>query len=204
MTPSDPSSPRDRLTRQLDFVHTLERLKTVLRQNYVCDQSRRESAAEHSWQVALMAVVLHEHAATPVDLARVVALALVHDLVEVHAGDTFAYGAGAPQEKVERERKAADAIFARLPNDQERAFRALWQEFEDGQTAEARFARILDRLQPVLLHRLTGGRAWKEHGVARAQVLARVEEIRQGAPALWPVVCEILDEAVREGWLQGP
>jgi putative hydrolase of HD superfamily len=204
MTPIDLDQAGARLTRQIDFVRALEQLKTVLRRNLVCDQSRRESAAEHSWQVALMAALLSEHAQEPVDLAKVVPMALVHDLVEIYAGDTFAYGDATPEEKDARERKAADEIFALLPEDQGQDLSALWQEFEAGKTAEAKFVRVLDRLQPVLLHGLTRGRVWKEHGVSRAQVLARVEEIHQNAPALWPVVCEIIDDAVREGWLQVP
>ena len=127
-------------------------------------------------------------------------MALVHDIVEIDAGDTFAYGAREAG-KSERESQAAARLFGLLPKDQGDRLGGLWREMEEGKTPEARFVRVLDRLQPVLLHRLTGGKVWKEHGVGRSQVLARVDEIRASAPALWPTVCGIIDEAVRGGQL---
>ena len=192
----------DRVESQLEFLMQIDRLKGVLRRNFIFDGSRRENSAEHSWHMALMAAVLGEHFPAGVDPARVFTMALVHDLVEIHAGDTFAYGAYDRQEKEEREREAAERVFGALPDDQAGALKALWVEFEHGDTKEARLVRALDRLQPLLLHRLTGGKAWKEHAVKKSQVLERVQDIERDAPALWPFVERLLDEATRAGQLE--
>jgi len=191
----------DRVAKQLDFLMTVDRLKAVARRNLIFDGSRRENSAEHSWHVALAAVVLREHFLEPVDLVAALEMALVHDLVETFAGDTFAYGATPKEEKDRLEREAADRVFAALPQEQGRRLRTLWDQFERSDSPEARFVRAMDRLQPLLLHRLTGGRVWKEHGVRRSQVLERVGDIRRDAPALWPFVQQLLDEAVRAGQL---
>jgi putative hydrolase of HD superfamily len=192
----------DRVESQLEFLMQIDRLKGVLRRNFIFDGSRRENSAEHSWHMALMAAVLGEHFPAGVDPARVFTMALVHDLVEIHAGDTFAYGAYDRQEKEERERESAERVFGALPDDQAGALKALWEEFEHGDTKEARLVRALDRLQPLLLHRLTFGKAWKEHAVKKSQVLERVQDIARDAPALWPFVERLLDEATRAGQLE--
>ena len=183
-----------RIEEQLAFLVEVDRLKSVLRQTQLCDGTRRENSAEHSWHVALMAEVLAEHAEPPVNASRVIRMLLVHDLVEIDAGDTFAYDTGANSDREAREQKAADRIFGQLPDPQGRELRTLWDEFERGNTADARAAVALDRLQPLLLNHRTNGGSWRTHGVRRAQVLARMEPIRVALPAVWPTVEAIVAE----------
>jgi putative hydrolase of HD superfamily len=192
----------ERLQRQLAFIRELDQLKSVLRQNRLGDSSRRENSAEHSWHVALMAIVLAEQAAAPVQRERALAMALAHDLVEIDAGDTFVYGTVGLDDKREREERAAARLFGVLPADQAGEFLALWHELEAGVTPEARFVQALDRLQPLILHQLTGGVVWREHGVSRAQVQARVGMIREVLPALWPFVEQLLEHAAGSGALR--
>ncbi len=196
--------PVTRLAAQLDFILETGKLKRVLRRSYIRDGSRRENDAEHSWHLALMAAVLAEHAAEPVDLGRVIRMLLIHDLVEIDAGDTFMYDADAHADKTEREERAADRIFALLPDGQAERFRALWDEFEARQTPEARFAAAIDRLQPQLLNYQTQGRLWREHGVTVDQVVARNQHMAEGAPALWDTARRLLDDAVAKGYLAPP
>ena len=182
----------NRTEQQLAFLVEVDRLKGVLRQTLLCDASRRENSAEHSWHLALMAVVLAEHSAEPVDVSRVIRMLLVHDIVEIDAGDTFAYDAGANTDRAEREQRAADRIFGVLPREQAHELRDLWEEFEAQQTAESRAANALDRLQPLLLNHRTNGGSWRSHGVRKAQVLRRMEPIRSALPSLWPTVEDIV------------
>lgn len=174
--------------KQLAFLVEADRLKSVLRQTTLCDGSRRENSAEHSWHLGLMATVLARHAAPGIDAARVLRMLLVHDLVEIDAGDTFAYDAAANADREERECRAAERIFGLLPPAQGQELQSLWQEFEAQATPEARVAVALDRLQPLLSNHHSGGGSWKAHGVSRAQVLRRMEPIRTALPALWPDV----------------
>jgi len=197
--PTD-GSPR-RLADQLDFVVEIDRLKTVLRRTVIVDRSRRENTAEHSWHIALAAVLLAEHAAAGVDVGRVVRMLLVHDVVEIDAGDTFAYDEAAHADKLERERAAAERIFGLLPDDQTAELGALWEEFEAGETADARFANAVDRLQPMLHNFVTEGHAWKQHGVTSTQVRERNRNIGDGAPELWRFAERMIDEAVRRGYI---
>ncbi len=173
---------------QLAFLVEADRLKSVLRQTTLCDGSRQENSAEHSWHLGLMATVLARHAGPGIDAARVLQMLLVHDLVEIDAGDTFAYDIAANADREERELRAAERIFGLLPPVQGNELRALWQEFESQATPEARVAVALDRLQPLLSNHHSGGGSWKAHGVSRAQVLRRMEPIRTALPALWPDV----------------
>jgi putative hydrolase of HD superfamily len=191
-----------RIARQLRFVVEIDRLKTVLRQTLLTDASRRENSAEHSWHLALMAALLAEHAGEPVDAARTMKMVLVHDVVEIDAGDAFCYDAAANVGKEERERCAAERIFGLLPAEQAEELRALWDEFEEGATPEARFAVALDRLQPLLQNIHSGGGSWRAHGISREQVLRRMDPIREGAPALWPEVLDIVERAVAAGHLR--
>ena len=193
--------PRDRLGAQIEFLLEIGRLKSVLRQTYVLDGSRRENDAEHSWHLAVMAVLLAEHAAEPVDLARVVKMVLVHDLVEIDAGDTFAYDDAGHADKAEREQRAADRIFAILPDGQAAELRALWDEFEARATPDSRFAAALDRFQPQLLNVHTQGRVWREHGVTADRVIERNRHMGQGAPALWDYAQQLIHDAVAKGYL---
>ncbi len=191
-----------RLTAQLDFLLEADRLRHVLRRTTLADASRRENSAEHSWHLALTAIVLAEHASDPVDVSRVVEMVLIHDLVEIDTGDTFAYDEEARRDQRARERTAADRIFALLPDDQAGRWRALWEEFDVGRTADAVFARCVDRLQPILLNFASGGVAWEEHGIAVDHVLERNRELAGGAPALWEHVRDLVEEAAQRGWLQ--
>lgn len=189
----------NRVELQLHFLVEADRLKGVLRQTLLCDGSRRENSAEHSWHLALMATVLAEHAVPPVNAPRVIRMLLVHDIVEIDAGDTFAYDQGANTGREAREQQAADRIFGMLPDPQGRELRALWDEFERGNTADARAAVALDRLQPLLNNHNTGGGSWRTHGVRRGQVLTRMEPIRVALPALWPTVESIVAENCSRG-----
>jgi len=192
-----------RLSRQIDFVREADRLKTVYRQTLLMDGSRYENDAEHSWHVCLMAALLHEHAgSTGVDLLRVLKMLLVHDIVEIDAGDTYCYDEEAHRDKAERERAAADRLFALLPEDQAGEVRALWEEFEGMGTPEARFAAALDRLQPLLHNYFTRGEAWRRHGVRRSQVVNRNAHIRDCAPQLWAFAESLIEDAVRKGYLE--
>ncbi len=191
----------DRLSAQLGFILEIDRLKAVLRRTYLVDGSRRENSAEHSWHLAMMALLLVEHAGQPLNLERLVQLVLVHDLVEIGAGDTYAYGGADPVETRQREAEAAEDLFGKLPDDQGRAMLALWEEFDAGRTPEARFARALDRLMPLLHNVHTRGRSWQEHGVAADQVRARIGPMREGSETLWRVAEGLVDQAVQEGLL---
>lgn len=190
-----PSLP-DRLRRQLEFVMELDRLKTVLRMTAVTGGSRRENSAEHSWHLAVMVPLLAEHAPRPVDLLRTMKMVVVHDVVEIDAGDTFCFDAEAHHDKEARERAAAERIFGLLPPDQAEELRALWEEFEARDTPEARYANALDRLAGVLQNHGNGGGTWVEHDVPREAVLARQDPIRETLPALWPWVVEVVDGAL--------
>jgi len=183
----------DRLRRQLALVVEADRLKRVLRRTVITDSSRHENSAEHSWHLALAAMTLAEHAAADVDVERVIRMVIVHDLVEIDAGDTFAYDTAANLGRVEREKLAADRLFGILPEEQGAAMRALWDEFEEGRTATARFAIALDRLQPLLLNDSANGGSWHTHGVTRSQVLRRMAPIEAAIPAAWAVVLEIVE-----------
>ncbi|HEX2252854.1 MAG TPA: HD domain-containing protein [Thermoanaerobaculia bacterium] len=190
-----------RLERQLRFILEIDRLKGILRRTLLTDGSRHENSAEHSWHLALMAVVLAEHAAEPVAVDRVVRLLLVHDLVEIDAGDTFVYDAAGHADKQQREQCCAERLFALLPAEQGAELRALWDEFEERATPEARFAAALDRLQPILHNMATAGHSWRHHGITAEQVLDHNRHMAHGAPALWEHVRRLVDAAVEQGWL---
>jgi putative hydrolases of HD superfamily len=192
----------ERLDQQMRFVGEIDRLKAVLRQTMLAGPSRRENSAEHSWHIAVMAVTLGEHAPPGTDIARVTAMLLLHDLVEIDAGDLFVYADDAQQARQEEaERAAADRIFALLPPDQAAGFRGLWDEFEERRTPEARFARGLDRLQPMLQNLTAGGGTWKEHGITADRVLDKVKLIEDGSPSLGRYAAGLVDRAVRDGLL---
>jgi putative hydrolases of HD superfamily len=191
------------LERQIRFVLEADRLKTVARQSRITDGTRRENSAEHSWHLALMALALGGHAPAGTDLGRVMAMVVVHDLVEIDAGDLFVYSDSAAHARQEvAERAAADRIFALLPGPQAVAARALWDEFEERRTPEARFARALDRLQPMLLNMQTEGGTWVAHDVPLDQVLSKVELIEEGSAALGGYARAMIAQAVERGFLR--
>lgn len=189
----------DRLESQLAFIREIDKLKGVLRQTWLLDMSRKENSAEHAWQVALMAVVLAEHADRPVEVARVVEMLLVHDLVEIDAGDTFLYDEAAVEAKAEAETRAADRLFGLLPADQRDRLRALWDEFEQGTSPDAAFARALDRFAPLMHNVFTDGATWKDHGVTVDQVMKMNARIGDGSEAMWALAKGWIEAAVKKG-----
>jgi putative hydrolase of HD superfamily len=194
----------DRLARQLAFCLELDRVKAVTRRNTLADGSRREGDAEHMWHLAVLALALAEHADEDLDLARVMAMVVLHDVVEIDVGDAFFYDPVARAAAAERERAAAERIFGILPEDQAVELRALWEEFEEGTGPEARFARALDRLAPMLLNAAAGGAAWRENGVRATQVAGNEAAIAAGSAALASAARALVDAAVAEGVLPGP
>jgi putative hydrolase of HD superfamily len=193
-------APGESLRRQAGFLREIDRLKGVFRQTYLLDGSRKENDAEHSWHLAMYAMVLAEHANEPVDLERVLKMVAIHDLVEIDAGDTFAYDQAAHADKADRERAAADRVFGLL-GEQGRELRALWDEFEQRRTPEARFAAAVDRLQPLLHNYWTEGKAWREHGVRAQQVLSYNARVGEGSETLGRLVETIVAASVEAGYL---
>ncbi|MDT0304762.1 HD domain-containing protein [Streptomonospora wellingtoniae] len=191
----------ERLTSQLRFILETDKLKRILRRNMLVDGSRRENDAEHSWHLALAARVFAEYAPDGTDIDRVVEMLVLHDIVEIDAGDTFIYDTHQAGSQPERERAAADRIFALLPDDQAQRTRALWEEFEEHATPEARFAKAIDRLAPMLANWHTEGGTWVRHGVTRSQVAERVKVIAEGSEALGSYAMALVEDAERRGYL---
>lgn len=197
------SEPMERLQRQIEFLVEIDKLKTIQRRTWLLDQSRYENDAEHSWHLAMMILCLSEHSDFEnLDTTRCLKMVLVHDLVEIDAGDTYAFDEAAHDDKEAREKAAADRLFAILPPDQEVEFRQLWEEFEARETPESRFSNSVDRMQPLLHNCLTGGREWKKNGVTLPQVLKRCRPIEEGSEKLWQVMEQYLERAVADGLLK--
>jgi putative hydrolase of HD superfamily len=193
---------KDRFKQQIEFILEVDKLKQVLRQTILMDKSRRENSAEHSWHIALTVMVLSEYAKdTNVDMFRVMKILLVHDLIEIDAGDTYCYDDQGRKDQGQREKLAADRIFNILPPDQARTFRELWDEFEDRKTPESRFANALDRVQPFLHNYFTHGQTWQENDIKSDQVKSRMQPVDDGAPILWEYVRSLIDDAVKKGFL---
>jgi putative hydrolases of HD superfamily len=195
-----PATIEARLRQQLTFLIEVDRLKTVLRQSPLAAADRRENDAEHSWHLAMSVAVLAEYADEPIDVGRTLELVLLHDLVEIHAGDTPLYDTDLASDQADREAAAAELLFGLLPADQTVRFRALWDEFEARQTPEARFAKAMDRLQPLLLNWMARGGTWRTPGVTADDVRARKAVIADASSALWQVGRELIDEGERRGW----
>lgn len=193
---------KERLLKQIEFIVEIDKLKRILRQNVVIDTLRRENDAEHSWHLAMMAIILSEYAAEEIDLLRVIKMVLIHDLVEIDAGDTFCYDEKAHEDKAFREQKAADRLFNILPQDQAKEILGLWQEFEEMKTPEARFAACLDRVQPLILNYHTNGHTWQKPGITSEKVLKRNGVLEENAPILWEFAKEVIDESIKKGYLQ--
>jgi putative hydrolase of HD superfamily len=189
----------DDLARRIAFLIEADKLKTILRRTPLADNSRLENSAEHSWHLALAALALQPYSPAGTDVAHAVRLVIVHDLVEIDAGDTFAYGTEGHDTKAERERLAAERLFGLLPPEQARGFNDLWEEFEAQETPSSRYANALDRLQPLLLNFESGGGSWSAHGVRRAQVMERMTPIRDWMPDAWSYVVDIIDRACAAG-----
>ena len=193
-----------RLSSQLRFLIEADWLKSVVRGNRIADGSRRENTAEHSWHLALFALVLEEWAAGKVDLWRVVQMLVLHDLVEIECGDTPLFDAQGAETQSEREQRAADKVFGLLPVDQAQALRALWDEFEAATTDDARFAKALDRFQPILQNHVVGGGTWTDYAVDETRERRMTHRIAHGSPALWRVAEVVFADAVENGWLRPP
>ncbi|MFI6094703.1 HD family hydrolase [Lentzea sp. NPDC051213] len=196
-----PAGTPPRLAAQIAFIVEVDRLKSVLRRSPLIAEQRRENDAEHSWHLALMVPVLAEHADEPIDVGHTIKLVLVHDLVEIYAGDTFLYDTVAENDQEEREQAAADRLFAMLPEGQAAEFRALWDEFEARQTPEARFAKAMDRLQPLLLNFNNKGGTWQTPGVTDEDVRARKSVIGDASAELWTYAKQLIDLGAERGWV---
>lgn len=192
----------ERLQKQIEFVVEIDKIKHILRKTLLMDGTRHENDAEHSWHLGVMAILLSEYSnKKDLDVLRVLKMVLVHDIVEIDAGDTFCYDEKRYLDKREREEKAADRIFGILPDDQAREIRDLWEEFEECETPEARFANALDRFQPLLHNYITRGRSWKEHGITRDRVINRNKPIQEGSRQLWAYVEKLVEDSVDKGYL---
>ncbi len=193
---------KDRFRQQIEFILEVDKLKNVLRKTILMDRSRRENSAEHSWHIALTVLILSEYAKdSDVDLFRVMKILLVHDLIEIDAGDTYCYDDQGRKDQARREKKAADRIFNLLPVDQAGTLRELWDEFEERKTPESKFANALDRLQPFLHNYFTEGQIWQENNIKSAQVKSRMHPVNDGAPILWNYVRFLIDDGVKKGFL---
>ncbi len=190
-----------RLEQQIAFILEIDKLKSVLRRSYLLNENRHENSAEHSWHLSVMALVLAEHADAEIDQGRVLKMLLVHDIVEIDAGDTFIYDTAGNDTKATREQEAAHRIFGLLPSDQSAELQELWQEFEARETPEAKFAAALDRLMPLLHNYHTEGRSWKEHGITKEQVLRLNRHIANGSETLWEYAEALIDDAAARGYL---
>lgn len=190
----------ERLEKQIAFIKEIDKEKLIGRQTYLTGAVRKENDAEHAWHLAVMTLLLSEYANEKIDVLKTVTMVLMHDIVEIDAGDTYAYDAEGLKTQKERETKAADRIFGMLPDDQKRNFREIFEEFEAGETPEAKFAHVLDNFQPMMLNDHTGGKAWKEHGVHESQVLRRNRNTPLGSEILWEYAKKMfIDKNVKEG-----
>ena len=192
----------DRLEKQIRFLLEVDKLKTILRRTYILHADRSENTAEHSWHLAITAMILSEYANEEIDISRVIKMVLIHDIVEIDAGDTYLYDAAGAADKAEREGAAAERLFGILPPDQEQEFRDLWDEFERRETIESRFSSALDRFIPQLHNYHTQGRTWKEHGITADRVLDRNACIADGSSTLWEWAQALLNDAVEKGFLR--
>ena len=176
---------KERLEKQMAFIREIDKEKQIFRQSYVTDGTRKENDAEHAWHMAIMTFLLSEYANEDIDVLKTIRMILIHDIVEIDAGDTYAYDDSAKATQREREARAADRLFGMLPEDQAVELRALWEEFEAAETKEARFARTMDNVQPLLLNDATGGKAWEEHDVPLSKIMKRNERTAKGSETLW-------------------
>ena len=190
---------KERFEKQVAFIFEADKEKNILRQTHLSGHGRQENDAEHAWHMAMMIYLLKEYANEPIDLAKTMMMALIHDIVEIDAGDTYAYDDTAMASQAERERLAADRIFGLLPDDQRDELRALFEEFEAGETAEAKFARTMDNMQPLLLNNSNDGGDWREHQVTRTQIMKRHARNQLGSEVIGAYTKELIEENIRKG-----
>lgn len=194
---------RDRLNKQIEFILEIDKLKKVYRQSVIADGSREENDAEHSWHLAVMAIILSEYANdSNLNVLKVIKMVLIHDLVEIEAGDTFIYDLEGNSSKADREKKAASKVFGYLPQDQEIELRELWEEFEKRETPEAKFAAVMDRLEPLLLNSRTEGHTWQKFDIKRERVLEKNLHVKEGSVELWHYINELIEDCVEKGYLK--
>ena len=194
----------ERLAKQLEFALTIDKEKNILRQTHLSGHGRRENDAEHAWHMAVMAYLLKEYANEPVDIAKVMILCLIHDIVEIEAGDTYAYDEASHADKKEREDAAKEKIFSLLPEDQKSELIALFDEFEEGKTAEAKFAKAMDNVQPLILNNSNGGSDWREHRNTYAQIFGRHSRTRAGSEKLFEYTESVINRHIEEGNILKP
>ncbi len=192
----------ERLKNQIKFVLVIDEMKNIFRRNITINSKRSENDAEHSWHLAMLALIFEEYSEKKVDIERVLKIALCHDLIEVYAGDTFAYDVAANEGKYEREVKEAEELFGILDEEQGKELRALWDEFEEMETPESRYANAMDRLQPLFLNYMTDGHTWKMGDVTSAQIYKRMDIIRVATPELWKIVEGIINISIENGLLK--
>ena len=192
----------ERLQKQISFVLELDKMKALYRQTYVLNENRKENDAEHSWHLAVMAFLLAEYSNEPVDVLKVMKMVLIHDVVEIDAGDTYCYDEEGNRSKAEREEKAAQRLFGLLPEDQKKESYDLWREFEENSTAESRFANLLDHIQPLLLNYTKNGISWKEHGIFSDQVRKRNLNSAQASDDIADLIEKIISDAENQGFLK--
>ncbi len=192
-----------RLRQQLAFLMEIDKQKEIIRQTYLADGSRKETDAEHAWHLAMMCMILSEYANEKIDVPKTIMMVLTHDLVEIDAGDTYAYDQTGNQTKKERELKAADRIYGLLPEDQRKYLRALWDEFEAMETPEAKFANMLDKIQPVCLNDQSKGKSWVEHNVCKRQIMERNSKTHEGSELLWDYIKKLIEKNVEAGFIRG-
>lgn len=191
----------EKLKKQIEFMLELDKMKNLYRQTYVLHEDRKENDAEHSWHIAMMAFLLAEYAQPDTDIFKVMKMLIVHDVVEIDAGDTYCYDYEGYKSKAEREEKASQRIFGILPEVQKTEFYSLWREFEDGLTPEAKFAGLLDRLQPIILNYSKNGISWQEHTVKAEQVKDRTKQFADVSPELYELIDKIINDSAQKGYL---
>lgn len=192
----------ERMEKQIEFLMEIDKVKNIFRQTWLADGNRKENDAEHSWHLAIAAFLLKEYAVEEVDLLKVIIMVLIHDLVEIDAGDTYAYDDEGAKTKRAREEAAADRIFGLLPSDQGVYFRELWEEFETYESADAKYAHLLDNFQPLLLNHESGGKSWVEHDVKKSQIYKRNAKVEETSPEVWEWMKQVVDRHIEMGQIR--
>lgn len=194
---------KGKLKRDIHFIIELDKMKSILRQTSLIDGSRKENDAEHSWHISVMAMILHEYSNLPIDLCKVIKMLLVHDLVEIYAGDTFCFDKEGNASKEARELEAADKLFIMLDENKGKELRNLWEEFEEGKSNEAIFAAAMDRMQPIFSNYYNNGGTWKKHNIKKEDVYKRMAPIKEASDELWEFVTNMVEDAVDKGYISG-